>query len=339
MPSRRIAATSLLLVVGAASTCATSWQGPVTDHFDGAHFVTPGAPQLQLGLLKWVTNRQRGPWKDWRDEPTGPRPPAHVGKGEMRVTFINHATTLIQLDGVNVLTDPIWSDRCSPVAFAGPKRVRPPGLALTDLPRIDAVVLSHNHYDHLDLPTLQRLQGLYPNVRLFAGAGNRALLEHAGLRNVTELDWWDSRELLGITVRSVPNQHFANRGLFDGATTLWTAWVLEGSAGRAYFAGDTAYGPHFALAAQRLGPMRLAVLPIGAYKPEWFMSPVHMSPTDAVRAALDLRATLAVPMHFGTFELADDGETEAADLVREQAPFVVLGFGEGRDVPREGVVR
>jgi L-ascorbate metabolism protein UlaG (beta-lactamase superfamily) len=330
----------LLLLLGAAlGACATTWKGAPNEHFDGAHFVTPGAPQLQAGLLKWVTDRRPGPWKAYRDEPPGPRPPARVARGEMRVTFINHATTLIQLDGVNVLTDPIFSARCSPVPFAGPRRVRPPGLTLAQLPRIDAVVLSHNHYDHLDLPSLLALQDQYPNVRVFAGAGNRALLERAGLRNVTELDWWDHRELLGITVHSVPNQHFANRGLFDGATTLWSAWVLEGSGGRAYFAGDTAWGPHFALAAERLGPMRLAVLPIGAYKPEWFMSPVHMSPLEALRAAHDLRATLAVPMHFGTFELADDGETEAADLVRGQAPFAVLGFGEGRDVPMEGAVR
>ncbi len=328
-----------VLLVAALTGCATTWHGPVSDHFDGAHFRTPGAPQLQSGLLTWVTDRHPGTWKAYRDEPTGPRPPARVASGGMRVTFINHATTLVQLDGVNVLTDPIFSERCSPVAFAGPKRVRPPGLSLTQLPRIDAVVLSHNHYDHLDLPTLRAVQDLFPNVRIFAGAGNRALLEHAGLRNVTELDWWDARQVLGITVRSVPNQHFANRGLFDAATTLWSAWVLEGSAGRAYFAGDTAYGPHFAQAAERLGPMRLAVLPIGAYKPEWFMSPVHLSPVEAVRAAHDLKATLAVPMHFGTFELADDGETEAAELVRGQAPFAVLDFGEGRDVPLEGAAR
>ncbi len=339
MPSRGQGLFGLLCLAG----CATSWSGPVSDHFDGQHFFTPGAAPRQSGgdLLKWVTNRQRGAWKAFRVEPAGPRPPAQVGAGAMRVTFINHATTLIQLDGVNVLTDPIYAERCSPFDFVGPARVRPPGIAFVDLPRIDAVVLSHNHYDHLDLPTLRRIAELYPNVRLFAGAGNRALLEHAGLRNVTELDWWDSRVVRGVTIRSVPNRHFANRGLFDAATTLWSAWVLEGpTAGRAYFAGDTAYGSHFAAAQQRLGPMRLAVLPIGAFKPEWFMASVHMSPVEAVQAAVDLRATLAVPMHFGTFELADDGETEAperaqAEASRRDVPFAVLRFGEGRDVPND----
>jgi L-ascorbate metabolism protein UlaG (beta-lactamase superfamily) len=327
----------VLLLMG----CATTWSGPPTDHFDGAHFSTPGEGERQSAgaLVKWVTHRQRGVWAPFRAEPFGPRPPAQVPAGAMRVTFINHATTLLQLDGVNVLTDPIYAERASPFDFVGPARVRPPGIAFDQLPRIDAVVISHNHYDHLDLPTLKRLAELYPNVRFFVGAGNRALLERAGLRNVTELDWWDSRVVRGVTIRSVPNRHFANRGLFDAATSLWTAWVLEGpSAGRAYFAGDTAYGPHFSAAQQRLGPMRLAVLPVGAFKPEWFMAPVHMSPVEAVQAAIDLRATMAVPMHFGTFELADDGETEPPELAKAEAarrsvPFTVLGFGEGREVP------
>jgi L-ascorbate metabolism protein UlaG (beta-lactamase superfamily) len=256
----------------------------------------------------------------------------------MRVTFINHATTLIQLDGVNVLTDPIYAERASPFDFVGPKRVRPPGIRFEDLPPIDAVVISHNHYDHLNVETLKRIADQWPRVRIFVGLGIKPFLESRGLIDVVELDWWEKRELGGITVRSVPNQHFSNRGLFDADGTLWTAWVLEGSAGRAYFGGDTGYGPHFAKVSQKLGPMRLAVVPIGAYRPEWFMSPVHMSPKQAVQAAVDLKASLAVPMHYGTFNLADDGETEPVEaldaaLKELSAPFVVLGFGEGREVP------
>jgi L-ascorbate metabolism protein UlaG (beta-lactamase superfamily) len=337
--------TATPLSVGCALSAPT-WRGPVTEHFDGTRFVTPGAPPkvggFDLGglgaLLKWQATRTRGEWREARTEPPGPPPPTSVGPGHMRVTFINHATTLIQLDGVNVLTDPIFSERCSPVDFAGPARVRPPGIRFEDLPRIDVVVLSHNHYDHFDAPTLRRIAQLWPKVRVFAGLGNKPLLDKLGFLNATELDWWESRQVEGVTVRSVPNQHFSNRGLFDADGTLWTAWVLEGPAGRAYFGGDTAYGPHFAEAAKRLGPMRLAVLPIGAYRPEWFMGPIHMTPAQAVDAALDLRATLAVPMHFGTFALADDGETEPVEalnlaLAQKSAPFAVLGFGEGRDVP------
>ncbi len=348
---RRVAALSGVVVVsavvGVGCLSAPRWQGPLTEHFDGDKFVTPGAPEKHGGfsslsglksLLDWQLHRQPGPWREYRDEPFGPRPPAQVPMGAMRVTFINHATTLIQLDGVNVITDPIYAERCSPVSFAGPKRVRPPGIRFEDLPRIDVIVLSHNHYDHLDVATLKRLTELYPHARIFAGLGNAAFLTAQKLGNVTELDWWEHREVNGVTITSVPNQHFSNRGVTDGDGTLWSAWALTGSNGSAFFGGDTGYGPHFKTVGDRLGPFRLAVLPIGAYKPEWFMSPIHMSPEQAVEAANDLRAGLSVPMHYGTFNLADDGETEplealAAALQKRPTSFAVLGFGEGRDVP------
>lgn len=356
--TRRTARRAAMVLMGLVLTAATAvpavgcalsaptWRGDKGPHFDGERFVTPHAPKKPgsfgdldglSAFLKWQREREPGAWSAYREEPPGAPPPYEVPKGAMRVTFINHATTLIQLDGVNVLTDPIYSERASPVDFAGPRRVRPPGIRFEDLPRIDAVVLSHNHYDHMDVATLKRIAETWPKVRVFAGLGNKRFLEAQGLIDVVELDWWDARELKGITVRSVPNQHFSNRGIFDGDGTLWTAWVLEGAKGKAYFGGDTGYGPHFAAVAERLGPMRLAVLPIGAYRPEWFMGAIHMSPKEAVQAALDLKAGLAVPMHFGTFPLADDGETEAVEalkaaLVATPAPFAVLGFGEGRDV-------
>ncbi len=213
-------------------------------------------------------------------------PPTRVGMGVLRVTFINHATTLLQLDSVNILTDPIYSDRASPVSFAGPHRVRPPGIRFEDLPPIDAVVLSHNHYDHMDVTTLRRLQHAFPHLKIFAGLGNKAFLEEQKLEQVSEMDWWQSTALGGttVTITSVPNQHFSNRGLLDQDRTLWTGWVLEGTNGRAYFGGDTAYGPHFKAVGDKLGPFRLAVLPIGAYMPEWFMSPVCWGPLSALAA-------------------------------------------------------
>lgn len=350
---RRIAFGTLMaivsIVLGALGVgCSLSgprWNGPVTPHFDGEKFFTPGAPPPptmgslgNLGrLLEWQANRSPGPWKPYREVPPGPPPPRDVPPGAMRVTFINHATTLIQLDGINVLTDPMYSKRCSPTEVAGPARVRPPGIRFEDLPRIDAVVLSHNHYDHLDLPTLKRLASTWPRVQIFAGLGNRAYLTANGLESI-ELDWWDSRKVGDVTITSVPNQHFSNRGLSDANGSLWSAWVLGGAKGLSYFGGDTGYGPHFQEIAARVGPMRLAVLPIGAFRPEWFMSPIHMSPQQAVQAAIDLDATLAVPMHYGTFSLADDGEDEPVEtlettLLTKPAPFKVLAFGEGVDVP------
>ena len=320
---------------------APRWRGPMTDHFDGRRFKTPGAPDRPgtSGFLKWQASRVCGVWSKYREEPAGPPPPHQVGAGQMRVTFINHATTLIQLDGFNVLTDPIYADRASPFSFAGPHRVRPPGIRFEDLPPIHAVLISHNHYDHLNVATLKRLQDAFPHLEIFCGLGNRAYLESNGMNQVHELDWGQSLKLGELSVRSVKNQHFSNRGLFDNDGTLWTAFVLEGPvAGKAYFAGDTGYGPHFKEAAA-LGPFRLAVLPIGAFKPEWFMGPVHQDPAQAVQASFDLQARTAVPMHYGTFELADEGETQAVDElkkameVRPGSGFVVLGFGEGLDVP------
>lgn len=338
--------SGVLLLVGSAFVygCALSgpaWKGPKGDHFDGTKFFTPGAPAREgtSGFFKWQLERKAGTWSAYRDEPPGPPPPVRVGLGVLRVTFINHATTLLQLDGVNVLTDPIYSDRCSPVSFAGPHRVRPPGIRFEDLPPIDAVVLSHNHYDHMDVATLKRLQLAFPHLKIFAGLGNKAFLESQGLREVFELDWWQSATLGGtpVTVMSVPNQHFSNRGLLDADATLWTGWVLEGTNGRAYFGGDTGYGPHFKAVGDKLGPFRLAVLPIGAYSPEWFMGPIHMTPADAVKAKGELRAEVMVPIHYGTFPLADDGETQPVEELHKatQDPSVwVLGFGEGREVPQ-----
>ncbi|MBM4378521.1 MAG: MBL fold metallo-hydrolase, partial [Deltaproteobacteria bacterium] len=265
-------------------------RGAATANFDGERFQNarelprstfPEALSLSLAA-------QRGPWDEWRERPPGPPPPRRVGTGTLRATFINHATVLLQLDGVNVLTDPIWSERCSPLSFAGPRRHVPPGLRLEDLPPIDAVAVSHNHYDHLDVPTLKALSEHFA-PRIFVGLGNRALLEAEGIRHVEELDWWQEAELApGVTLHGVPAQHFSNRGLLDGAGTLWLGYVLESAAGAAFFAGDTAYTAHFEAVRHRFGPPRLAVLPIGAFRPEPVMSAVHMSPEQALQAHLAL---------------------------------------------------
>jgi L-ascorbate metabolism protein UlaG (beta-lactamase superfamily) len=329
------------LVLEACIFAAPRYHGPTTDHFDGSHFHNEREAEPSRDIFKWLANRQPGPWSPQPDAPPGPKPVARVGAGQMRVTWINHATALLQMDGLNILTDPIWSERCSPVSFAGPKRVRPPGIRFEDLPPIDVVLISHDHYDHMDAPTLRRLQAAF-RPRFVVGLGNAKLLERWGISGVDELDWWQGFPLSpDVRLTSVPAQHFSNRSLTDRNVTLWTGYVLEGTAGAAYFAGDTGFGPHYEEISRRFGPLRLALLPIGAFRPEWFMGPIHMSPTEAVRAHLALHAKTSVAIHFGTFPLADDGETEPVEKLAEalaaqgvaKDAFWALGFGEGRDVP------
>lgn len=289
---------------------APRYRGPKSDHFDGKRFLNL-RPTRHAGffeLVRWLLNRDHGPWSPWR-EITPSVPPEHVAGGELRVTWVNHSTFLIQTETVNVLTDPVWSLRCSPVQWAGPKRRHAPGIALGDLPPIDAVLISHNHYDHMDAPALQRIR----RKQTFVGLGNSAFLKGA-----TDLDWWESRQISDdVRVHCVPAQHFSSRGLTDRDANLWCGFVLETPHGAIYFAGDTGWGPHFEMIRERFGPMRLALLPIGAFRPEWFMCGVHISPRDAVRAAAVLESEVAIPMHYFTFDLGDDGQDEPLEVLRE----------------------
>jgi L-ascorbate metabolism protein UlaG (beta-lactamase superfamily) len=288
---------------------APKYRGPKSDHFDGKRFFNLRSTQHAgfLDLLKWITHREQGPWSEWR-EITPAVPPARVDG--LRVTWVNHSTMLIQVANVNILTDPIWSKRCSPVQWAGPKRHHAPGIRFEDLPPIDAVLISHNHYDHLDAGTLRRLE----RKHTFVGLGNAAFLKGA-----TDLDWWESAEIANdVRVHCVPAQHFSSRGMTDRDANLWCGFVLETPRGNIYFAGDTGYGPHFGMIRERFGPMQLALLPIGAFRPEWFMCSVHVSPRDAVRAARELEAEVAIPMHYYTFHLGDDGQDEPVEVLRRE---------------------
>ena len=319
------------------------YRGPSSKHFDGSRFHNP-LPVEEPGagrLFKWQLSRKPGPWKEWTDARPGPPPPAKVTGKRLRITFVNHATVLIQTAGLNILTDPIWSDRCSPVSWAGPRRVRPPGIRFEDLPMIHVVLISHNHYDHLDRPTIERLLEAHDPI-FIVGLGNARLLRSWGVQRVWEMDWWHYFPIgSGVRVVSVPAQHFSGRGLCDRNATLWNGYVITGPGGPVYFAGDTGFGPHFEQVRQVYGSLRLAILPVGAFKPRWFMSRIHISPREAVQAHRLLGARTSMAMHFGTFPLADDGEAEAPhQLAREMRAagvssnrFWVLGFGQGREVP------
>ncbi|HXG49969.1 MAG TPA: MBL fold metallo-hydrolase [candidate division Zixibacteria bacterium] len=221
------------------------------------------------------------------------------------VTWIGHATILIQIDGINILTDPQWSARASPVSWAGPRRLNPPGLAFEDLPRIHAVVISHDHYDHLDLPTVKRLAESHDPLFLVP-LGLKAWFAANGMSRVEELDWWQEHAFRGARFVCVPAQHFSQRTLWDANRRLWASWVIEADGRRIYFSGDTGYFPGFAEAGRRLGPFDIAALPIGAYLPPEIMKQVHLTPEQAVQAFIDLRGSVLLGTHWGTFDLADE---------------------------------
>lgn len=288
-----------------------------------------------LDLLKWRFERSRS--ADREIDPRNFRIPVLKNDGEalrknnphLSLTWVGHATVYIQLDGKGVLTDPIWSKRASPFTFAGPERITPPGIDIDAIPYLHAVLISHNHYDHLDLPTLRSLDERFHPVFL-TGLGNGALLRSAGIANVRELDWWQESGVGDLRFVFTPAQHFSARGMFDRNKTLWGSFLIRGSK-TIYFAGDTGYFSGFREIAKRYPGIHTAILPIGAYAPRWFMKPVHMDPVESVQAMVDLNAHYMLPVHYHTFILTDENLDEPLQLTTES--FVQHGLPSGRLLP------
>jgi L-ascorbate metabolism protein UlaG (beta-lactamase superfamily) len=305
-------------------------------HFDGKRFYNPDAPQALgfLEVLRWkLTSRPEGS-PSFISDVEQSIPPRCVDGGGLRITLVNHSTVLLQQRGSNILTDPIWSERASPLSWIGPRRRRKPGVRREDLPRIDAVLISHNHYDHLDLPTLRWLAGRGDSTFIVPARVAR-LLRSEKIAPTHELDWDDSLSLPGFTIHCVPALHFSSRGVYDRNMTLWCGYVIECQERLVYFAGDTAFGRHFAQIREKFGPPRLALLPIGGYEPRWFMSPVHMAPDEAVRTHEILAAKTSIAIHHGTFQLSDEGiDTPMKKLIAcsQHESFVVLKNGEFSDI-------
>ncbi len=292
---------------------APVYRGEKSAHFDGKKFINPNGIKAKglTDVLKWMVNRNKGEWSEIENAFIG-QPPAHkLSEDITRITFINHSTTLIQLKGQNILTDPVWSKRVSPFQWIGPKRVRPAGINFEDLPPIDVVIISHNHYDHLDEATVKRLNSLYQPV-FIVPLGVSELLKQWSVANIIELDWEQNKTLSSeITITAVPAIHFSGRGNMDRDATLWCGYVINSGKTNVYYTGDSGYGKIFKEIGNKYGPFDVALIPIGAYQPKWFMSPIHISPEEAVEVHLDVQSKKSIAIHYGTFPLADEGLGDA----------------------------
>lgn len=326
------------------------YSGPVSDHFDGTRFFNPGGemPRGFIDLLRWQLG---GNQAEWPASVPSPYPTAvpepTVDRHALRITMVGHASMLLQVAGLNLLFDPVWSERTSPVSFLGPRRVNPPGIAFDDLPPIDAVLVSHNHYDHLDLDTLARLAGSH-RAHFYTPLGNDTIMrEVVPAERITTRDWGEDVALSdSVRLYMEPVHHWSARGSQDRRMALWAGFVLDTPAGKIYHVGDTGFhdGINYRAMAERHGGFRLAILPIGAYAPRWFMQAQHQNPDEAVRGHLLCRAQYTAGHHWGTFQLTNEPVGQPASRLQtalrrhgvSQTAFRALQPGETWDLPPAG---
>ncbi len=307
------------------------YNGPASDHFDGQRFFNPGHPGTDkklAELLKWRLTRVG---ERWAASAPGRQVAPDARVDGMRITMVGHASLLLQMASRNLLVDPVWSDRVSPVSWAGPRRVNAPGIAFEDLPPIDIILLTHNHYDHMNLATLRRLWDR-DRPRLVAPLGNDAVVARVHSEIVVETyDWGDTTDFGGgVAARLTPAHHWSARSFGDRRMALWCGFAITSSAGVIYLSGDTGYGDGaiFREVGRLFSDIDVAILPIGAYEPRWFMQNQHVDPSEAVQIMLDCGAKQALGMHWGTFPLSDEGRT--APEIALTAALASRGIGPSR---------
>lgn len=313
------------------------YKGPKSDHFDGKRFKNFGRSAKGFKEVgRYARERNADKWIENYETFVRSEPIPEARPEQIQFTFVNHSTFLIQHKGVNILTDPIWSKRCSPFQFMGPKRMRPPGIRFEDLPEIHLVLVSHNHYDHLDRDTIMQLNKQF-NPQYVVPLGMKQIMKKFGCEKIVVLDWWDSFQFKDLLLKATPSNHFSSRGINDRNTSLWCGYLIQSDLKKIYFTGDTGYSDIFKEIGEREGPMDLSFIPIGAFRPEWFMSPIHCDPIEAVEIHKDVKSKWSVAMHFGTFPLADDNPERAIsmlELAKEKAGLDENDFS----IPEEGEV-
>lgn len=340
---RLLCGALLVLFIAQAASAGSPLPDPAKPHHGRSSFrnVHPTEPRGSFWKWQWERWRKglpKTPPGGYRFEVLEPDVPFLKANGrDTTVTWIGHATLLIQAGGVNILTDPHLGERASPVSFAGPKRVVPPAVSFEELPRIDLVLISHNHYDHLDEGTVKRLASSRNGPPLFlVPLGVKDWFQAREIDNVREMDWWETDDVLGLSIHFVPTQHWSARSPFDRNETLWGAWVVESHGFRFFFCGDAGYSDHFREIARKFDSFDLAAIPIGAYEPRWFMKAAHINPAEAVKVHRELESRFSIAIQWGTFVLSDEPLDEPpvrlaealADAGVDPGRFVALRHGE-----------